>query len=367
MSATDVRVFAPERASRTGIKRRRKRWLGLGLLIGLSAALAAVVSLVNVSRPGSGPAGSTESDAGGPASELTMLAVRAEPAFVMVIGSGGGREPMAVVVPPNLATSLPTMGVATSGDASHLPGRYLAASTSNLIGTPLNEYAVLDLQGLAGIVERRGGLEVELARQVQIGERVRGPGAVTLSGSEVRSYVTSGEGRELQLRWEEIAGALLRERVSLARPDLLESSNFVTVRNAIAESRGAPVVELPTVPVDGGIAQPDQAAIRELFSSSFGIDPTPEARISLLSAAGGVATQQRVTALMVGDGFQISAYATAHDPHQLDTKIIATSSGSVDEARRIQKLLGVGKVFLGGGSSGMSDVTILLGVDYLRQ
>lgn len=367
MSATDLRTFATARASRTGLKRRRKRWLGLGILIGLSALLAGVVSLVTTSRPGSGPGGSHEAAASGPVSDLTMVAVKGDPSFVMVIGSGGPRDPMAVVVPPNLATSLPTLGVATSGDASQLPGRYLAASTSNLIGTPVDQYAVLDLQGLAGIVERQGGLQVEFARQVQIDGRVRGPGMAELSGSEVLAYLTSAESRELQLRWEEVAAALLRERVSLARPDLLEVSNFETVRNAILKSRGAPVVELPTVPVDGGIAQPDEAAIRELFSTSFGIDPTPDARISLLSAAGGLSTQQRVTALMVGDGFKISAYATAHDPHQFDTKIIATSSGSIDEARRIQKLLGVGKVFLGGGSHGMSDVTILLGVDYRRQ
>ena len=187
-----------------------------------------------------------------------------------------------------------------------------------------------------------------------------------LSGLETVAYLSSAEGREQVLRWEEIGDALLSGRLPLARPDLLEVSNFETVRSSLTASRGAPVVELPTVPVRAGVSRLDKAKIRELFSTSFGIDPVPPARVALLRAAGGKPLDQEVTALLVAKGFEMSAYATPRDPHQEMTKVIAWSSDFVDEARQIRKMLGVGRVFLGGSSPGIADVTVLLGADYLR-
>jgi hypothetical protein len=62
----------------------------------------------------------------------------------------------------------------------------------------------------------------------------------------------------------------------------------------------------------------------------------------------------------------VAAFGPARGVNHNTTLIIASVDGALPQAERMQKVLGVGRVFLGGQESGIGDITVIIGKDALR-
>ncbi len=347
--------------------RRDRRWVSLaatGAIVVAAVAIGWVYSRDTGARP---PAPRTTpspvSRFTGP-SHLVLFAVLAKPEpFVALVGSMGGQPPAVVDVPARLVLTLPGAGSGTVADAVAAPGPLFTASVSNALGTWVPHESITDLAGLARIVDGAGGVSVDLVQPVEVDGREIGPGPVTMDGRLASAFLRGAAGLAPAERWQELLVALFRSGLSAQADDFTQVDDPASVLAVFAEARAPRYRELPATPSEGRLLVPDDPAIRRTLSSVLGIQTKPPVGVVVLNGSGVPGVGETVAARLVPGGFRIVASGNAQTFDHQVTEIVATTDQAEAQAKRVRRLLGVGTVVLGAGTSGLADITIVVGRD----
>jgi LytR cell envelope-related transcriptional attenuator len=298
-----------------------------------------------------------------PAQFLAISVQGAAQPLLAVIGTGsGGRKPSAVAIPINLTLVVPGSGELTAKAVSQLPASSMRLALSNLVGAWSIHYVVTDLDLLATLVDRIGGLNANLSQIVVLPSGGLGPGPVTLDGAQVRAML-SLPGADVQGAWSAVLTALLAHPPTLVRKDVDQSDSLISVQQLLDQAAGAGVLAMPTTVVGGGsttvASLPD---LDTLMSKSFGTTaPTP---VIVQNGSGFAGVGETVADLLVPAGFRVVVSENATTFNHPHTTIIANGKDKVEAARAVKRALGVGRVRLSRVPSGVGDVTIVVGKDF---
>lgn len=358
-------VPEPEsRRSRRGRRRRIRQRAGI-----VAGALAFIVLVVFAFNEFSGREGAVNKGArpvgaaSGPPASLTLFVVADDPALAAVVGTGPGRDPEILPVTSNILAALPQAGSGTLAEALAVSGAFARLGISNVLGTWIDHYVVIDTRALGKIVSDQGGLTVNLPPGARLANRIYPGGATVLTGSQVVEYLTAAKGDERALRWREVLAPLFASGLSLNGVRVVGSDDERASVAALAGAKAPEFAEIPTLPGEGGLLRPDDQGIRNMLATSFGVDrPIPFGVIVLNGTRRPVAADS-VAEKLVPAGYRVTAFGPARGINHQTTLVIASDEDSLPQAERMLKILGVGKVFLGGPQSGIGDITVVIGKD----
>jgi hypothetical protein len=312
---------------------------------------------------GGGPSSPRPAAASGAASELLVLqVVGTDDPLVALVGSGvGDRAPSFFTVPFDLSLTVPGQGDVAAPEVAALDPEAVRVAVSNTFGAWAAHVAVLDLDGLAAVVDRGGELRVRVPGFYVTDAGNLGPGAARLTGEQVAALLAvQDEGGEA--RWAAVVQALLQRPVRLAQDDLALSDGLAGVRRVLREARGAAVATFPTTSVAGSVTVPLQPDFDRAVSQRFGV-PTPTPVI-VQNGAGTPGLGEGVAAAVLPLGFRVVLSQNADVFGYERTRIIANSDDALADARRIRRALGVGRVGVSQVPSGLGDITIIVGEDF---
>ena len=125
----------------------------------------------------------------------------------------------------------------------------------------------------------------------------------------------------------------------------------------------AAVLELPTAPAEGGGLLADHDDAVDFANSHLGPAGTPLVRVVVLSANGRKGDVIVIATRLAGLGYRVVAAQQARVPLAL-TQIVASDESFLGKAAQVQAILGVGSVYVGPESSGVADLTIVVGRDF---
>ena len=351
----------PVRASRAarGARRRNVR-------IGLIAAAVIVVVIAGgwfaLSHSGDAccPTPAPTDRAGqGPTHLLTFSVTGGSGPDMAVIGAGAGSS-AAIPIPPELTLVVPGQGETLASGVARLPGRSQQVALSNLVGAWTQELAVMDLDGFAGVVDRMGGLTVDLPDVVVTSTGVLGPGLTKLDGRKAIGLL-SAKSPDDGSRWSAVLSAFLADPPALTRGDLTAGSPVDGIDQVLDAARSAPVVAMPTEDVAGLATIAAQPGLDRLMASTFDT-PAPIPAI-VLNGNGTAGLGERVGRRIIPAGFRIALSRNAESPVPA-TEVIANGMDATVAARRARKALGVGHVTISQVASGIGDITIVVGKDF---
>jgi hypothetical protein len=295
--------------------------------------------------------------------DLLALSVAGGPApYLAVVGTGpGGSRPAAVPIPSNLVIVVPGQGETPAKGVGALPGSSIQVALSNVMGTWVGEYAVMDIPQLQAVVDRAGGITVNLAVPEATSAGVIGPGPVQVDGDQVAALL-SMKGGDSDERWQQVLSGLLATGPTVRRADLTSASSVGGVQEVLDATTAAEVLPMPLNTVAGTAAIPAQPQFDELLASTWQtVPPTP---VIVQNGSGAPGVGEEVARRIIPAGFRvvISQNATSFDVAHTD--IIANGLVHVNDARRVRKALGVGLVQASRVPSGIGDITIVVGKDF---
>jgi hypothetical protein len=251
---------------------------------------------------------------------------------------------------------VPGYGEATVAEAAGLPGPMLRTAAANALGRWVDAYAVVELDALAGAVDRAGGLTLRLpAALAPTGE----PGPVRFSGPQLRGFL-AGDGERAALRWGIVLRGLLG--TDLLRPDDLAEGGPGALR-ILAAARGARVAALPVRPLRDDLLLPDREAATELVAALFGGPAREPLEVSVLNGSGTPGIGRLVAERLVPAGFRVVLSENAASFDHRVTTITAAGREHRAAAERVRELLGVGRVVVSRVPSGFADIGIVVGED----
>jgi hypothetical protein len=300
---------------------------------------------------------------GGATAELLALQVTGtEAPLLALVGTGSeGRPPSFFTIPADLTMTVPGQGETTATQLMEESPETMRIALSNTFGVWADQYAVLDLDGLAAAVDRADGLRVLVPGSYATSAGELGPGVATLRGDQVAALLgVRAQGAEA--RWASVVQALLREPIRLDRGDVVETSGLGGVRRVVRGAAGAGLTLFPTVSVAGSVVIPSQPALDRQVASAFGASlPVP---VIVENGVGTPGLGEDVAALILPEGFRVTLSRNA-EPFGFDrTRIVANGQRALADARRIAAALGVGRVGVSRVPSGIGDITIIVGEDF---
>lgn len=306
-------------------------------------------------------------DASGPASTTTDTR-----SHLMTFSVTGGSAPdMAVIgayrgtaaalpIPPDMTVTVPGQGEASSNDVALLPGPSQQVALSNEVGAWTRDVAVLSVQRLGAVVERAGGLSVNLPEVVPTSAGVLGPGLTTLSGRQLIALLTTRNPDDGS-RWRAVLTALLAKPPVFEAGDLSAVSTVAGVNELLAQARGARLISIPTQDVAGLATVASREALDHLMGVTFGT-PTPIPAI-VQNGNGTAGVGETVGRRIIPAGFRITLSQNAKSDVPT-TSIIANGPGNGDVAQQARQALGIGHVSTFPVASGIGDITIVVGKDF---
>jgi LytR cell envelope-related transcriptional attenuator/cell envelope-related transcriptional attenuator-like protein len=347
--------------------RRLPRWMNprtAGAALGLFLALIIVMVVsdpvrrfvLGASAPGGSPSLGTMVWSVRTASGSSLVVVISEPA---------GRAPLVIAIPAHTSVDLPGGGASTVGDAAITPGMAVAATQATLnIRVP--HHLVIDEHDLQALVDRLGGIQVDVEALFQSGHQPLGPGLTRLLGTDVAAYLsTATDTDDLTARWEDVLAGLM---AGPADPGLWtfplgQTDDVSRAARMLAAAHGAAVGELPTAPSDGTI-QPDLKAIAALVRQSFAAPGVPLVRVVVLNGNGRPGMGALISARLSLLGFRVVAAQNAPSFRMQETQVVAADEGFLPQAEQVVATLQLGKVYVGAQPTGIADVTIIVGKDF---
>jgi hypothetical protein len=326
------------------------------------AALVAAAALYVVHRPPK----SKPTAAAPPAPPSSVAwAVRTSGAtFISVIGTPAGGPAAALAVPENVVVDLPD-GLSTLGAAS-TSGPATLAAIQAVIRRHVEHDAITSDAQLSLLIDRVGGIKVDLQTPLQWLGHTLGPGSIRLSGPEVLGYLAAATASDDRIaRWEDVLSGLFGTSVpaSAWQEALGPADQAAPVAAVFASARGAQVLEMPTTAAVGGGLQPNQDGLPALLTSSFGSTLGPLIRIVVVNGSGRPGVGAYVSAKLASAGFWVVSAQNATRFNVRLTKIVAANNDLIARAEEVAKLLGVGKTYVSGEPTGAADITILAGRD----
>jgi hypothetical protein len=355
----------PSRADRTDASIRRRRMYGI---VALLVIVAVAVAATQFDRDGAGAAADSPSapasgaSSAPPAADLLALSVTGAPhALLAVVGTGPSGTPGALVLPSGMTVVVPGQGETATEGVQALPGDSMRIGVSNAVGTWANHYAVMDLADLGRVVDREGGLSVNLPDAYPLGGTVIGPGETKVSGDQVVSLLHA-DTDDTDLRWAAVLDGLLQAAPDLTQADLAETDDASAAAAVLSSSSGAEVQVAPTHVVGGTALVPDQPGFDDLIGRTFGT-PIP-VKTLVQNGTGQPGVGEAAGRDLIPAGFRIVLSENASTFGHATTTITATGDDHLDDANRAKQALGVGDVQVTQVPSGLADVTIVVGRDF---
>jgi hypothetical protein len=274
---------------------------------------------------------------------------------------GAGASPAALAFPPELTVMVPGQGETGPDGMKDLPPEAMRVTVSNTIGAWAEHYAVVSLERLGSMVDRGGGLTIDLPDAVTIGGEVMGPGETALTGDQVVGYL-SEPGDALGVRWLIALSAFLRDPSGSTTADLQASDDASAAIDLLHGAAGADVSFVPTKVVGGTTTVVEQPDLDETTADVFGV-PTP-VPVLVQNGSGRPGVGRQVAARLVPHGFRVVLSENAASFDHRKTLIVATGQAHLADAHRARRALGVGSVRVTQVPSGLADVTIVVGKDF---
>jgi hypothetical protein len=304
--------------------------------------------------------------------------------YVMVLAVAPDRAPFAVVVPSNTTVDLPGGGPSTVGDATTTPGLLIAA-TQATFDRRVAHYVLSTETDVLAMVDRLGGITVQVQEGFRSGGDTLGPGATRLYGAEVLAYLeqpafeqallgVSGDEVDPELadetlsRWQDVLWGLFSASGEADRWDgPVGESDAADPARLLARGTGALVTELPTAPGEDERVVPDTQAIGQMVRNSFPETGGELVRVVVLNGNGRPGQGLDIGVALAPHGFHVVAAQNAASFRVRATAIIASSDAFLVEAERVRVLLGVGRVYVGPQPTGIADITIVAGRDFTSE
>jgi LytR cell envelope-related transcriptional attenuator len=352
----------PSRASRSA--RVEKRWrIQAAVVVGLVIVLIVIAMLAGNggSSPSAAPTPLPSAAASGAAKPDEMLAFSIAGApSALAATIGGGDADAAVIVPPNLTFVMPGFGEMNSDKIQELPGDQMRIGLSNIGGAWDGHYATMDLDRFGGVVDRLGGLNVNLSDVYPAGAEALGPGPTQLSGAQVISLLRTRTD-DTSARFADVLRAFLAAQPAMSPTDFSSTDDAQAAAALLAN--GPTDVEIMPSEVVGGsilsIAQPD---LDQLMTQLFGT--TPPARAEVRNGNGSPGVGSDVAAQLIPAGFRIVLSENADTFDYKTTEVVANGTENEAAASAALDALGVGKITVSQISSGLADVSVTVGQDY---
>jgi hypothetical protein len=349
------------RVTRGAAGRRRRAAALLAAVVTVAAGVYVVSRLGDAA--GGGPVGSDRGAGSATPSELLVLQVVGtdDPLLALVGARVDDRSPAFFSIPFDLSLTVPGQGDVVAPVVAGLGAETVRIAVSNTFGAWAEHVAVLDLEGLAGVVDRAGGLRVRVPGFYVTDSGNLGPGFDRLSGEQVGTLLQlEVEGGEA--RWASVVQALLQRPIRLDEGDLAESDGLTGVRRVLRGARGAAVAAFPTTSVAGSVTVPLQPDLDRAVAQRFGFGtPVP---VIVQNGSGAPGLGQEVAAVLLPLGFRVVISQNANEFGYERTRVIANSDGALADARTIRRALGVGRVGVSQVPSGLGDITIIVGEDF---
>jgi hypothetical protein len=355
-------AMAATRASRGAAGRRRR--VAAAAVAAVVVVTAGVYGLSRLGDAAGGDPTGPAADAGsGASSELLVLQVVGtdDPLLALVGTRVGKRLPSFFTVPFDLSLTVPGHGDVVAPEVAGLEPEAVRIAVSNTFGAWAEHVAVLDLEGLAAVVDRGGDLRVRVPGFAVTDAGNLGPGPVRLNGEQVAALLAvQDEGGEA--RWAAVVQALLQRRVRVGEEDLAATDGLAGVRRVLTGARGAAVATFPTTSVAGSVTVPLQPDLDATVARRFGVaSPVP---VIVQNGAGTPGLGERVAEAVLPLGFRVVLSTNADVFGYKRSRIIANSDDALADARRIRRALGVGRVGVSQVPSGLGDITIIVGEDF---
>ena len=354
----------PVRASRAARHARRRRTRVLEIVAGVVAVVLLGWFLFGRGDGGKEAAGSTPTSAGpsGP-SRLLALSIpgTALPHLAVVGTASDGRGASALPIPMEMTTVVPGQGETATAQVAQLPGASIQVALSNTVGTWAEAYAVITVRQLAVVVDREGGLSVDLPIPVTTDAGVLGPGTTTLTGAQVRALLAV-PGDEAPTYWASVLEGLLASPPTIQTGDLAASNGLEVVQQVLDGAKGARVLEFPTKVVAGTVTVAAQPALDQVVTGAFGTTAPVPAIVQNGNGTPGVGEQ--VGRRIIPAGFRVVLSQNAETFGLPTTDVIANGNENLEAARAARQALGVGRVGVSQVPSGIGDITIVVGKDF---
>jgi hypothetical protein len=352
------------RVSRLRRRQREHRRRSVELMVtGIVIALGVAYASTQIDGPATAEAGGrSPTPATGRTPALLALSVTGAPKPLLAIVGTAGSPPAAMGVPQGLTLEVPGAGDLTTRRVAALPGTGVQVALSNVVGAWAAHYAVTDLAHLATLVDRNGGLRVELPEAVTLDEESLGPGQVRMTGIQVATFL-GAENQNTFTRWEVVLAGLLASPPKLAGGDLTESDDVADVQATLDGAKGGQIETLPVQVAAATVRVPKYSALDDLMAQRFGVKRVP-VPVIVQNAAGTPAVGEAVGRLIIGRGFRITLSQNAVAFDKDVTQIVALGEGHLGDARRLRAALGVGRIAVSQVASGIGDVQIIVGKDF---
>jgi LytR cell envelope-related transcriptional attenuator len=327
-------------------------------------AMLGVAGIVFLLTRGSGSGTKPKAASVGPPPSTVVWAVNTgTQSFAAVVSNPGGLAPVAVVIPDQTLVDIPG-GPSTVGEAAAEPGLLVAAAQATL-NRRVDHYLLMNDLDLAGLVDRIGPIEVQTDESFVWSGRAFGPGPVRVTGGPVIAYLESGTELDRTSRWESVLTGIFS-----ARPEaqgwsgsLGTTDSAQAVRELLLAAHQAAVLEVPTAPSEGGGLLADPQDVEEFVEGHLGRAASPLVRVVVLSAGGRRGHVLAIATRLATQGFRVVAAQQARAELAL-TQIVASDESFLPKAAQVQAILGVGSVYVGPESSGVADITIVVGKDF---
>ena len=355
----------PVRGSRAARHARRRRNRVLEIVAGV--AVAALFGWFLFGRGDGGveagligpasPAGPT-----GP-SRLLALSVSgtALPHMAVVGAESDDRPGAALPIPMEMITVVPGQGETETAQVAQLPGASMQVALSNTVGAWADAYAVITLRQLAVIVDREGGLAVDLPLPVTTAVGVLGPGSTALTGAQVRALLAV-RSDDAPTYWAHVLEGLLAAPPTLQTGDLAASNGVEVVQQVLDGAQGAAVLGFPTKVVAGTVTVAAQPGLDDVVTEAFGTEAPVPAIVQNGNGAPGVG--EEVGRRIIPAGFRIVLSQNAATFGLPTTDVIANGGEHLEAAKAARKALGIGRVGVSQVPSGLGDITIVVGKDF---
>ena len=352
-----------ERVSRLRRRERQRKRRTVELFVTIAVVVLGVAYAVSQTRGGAsaGAPSATPSAAGHRTPALLVVQVTGAPKPLMAVVGTRGTPPAAMGIPQGLTMEIPGAGELTTRRVAALPGPSLQVALSNVVGAWAPHYAITDLTHLAAMVDRAGGLRLQLPDAVTVDGASFGPGHVKMTGQQVADFLGAPDANTFT-RWEVVLAGLLASPPHLVREDLTGTDDLAGVQESLTAADGAQIETLPVVVAASTLRVPDYPQLDKLMARRFRTR-TPDPVI-VQNGVGTAALGERVGRLIIPRGFRVMLSQNAVSFDQLVTQIEALGEDHLAQARRIRAALGVGRIRVSQVASGIGYVQIVVGKDF---
>jgi hypothetical protein len=361
----DPDFFRPRRVERRRRQRLRQRRNRIRIAAIASVAVLALGAWALFIRGGGPPPAPPKKAAPAPAiaDPTAAWAVRVgDHLFVVVFSAPRGDLPVAVAIPEQTVVDVPGGGPTQMSGADQSVEMLIAATQATLerrVG-----HAVTSGQSdLAALIDDLGGVAVQLDEPTLVGDTELGPGSITMLGAQSIAYLESATGEDRTIRWEGLLQGLVDAPADPVAWASLAGTSHPGAAQVFAAAHGAEVVELPTVVDDLGTST-DMEGVADLVTTRFP-PQVPLIRVVVLTGVGRPGVGVDIVRRIAPAGFWVVATQEAAERRVDATEVVAGDESFLSDAQTVHDLLGVGRVYVGTQPTGVADVTIVVGKDFI--